>query len=181
MYQKSQSYDVWFLRYGVWQTEFFSTMDHFMPFYPLWTQKIKILKKWKNTWRYYHLTNVYHKQQSYHVWFLRYGVRLTHFFVILDSFLPFTPLTAQKIKIKKKWKKMPGDIIILHTCAKNYNQMMYGSWDMVCNRQTDKWQVTKRWVPHLKNKLCLKTVFKSYYFLIFNIWIFFQSHLCPQL
>ena len=36
-------------------------------------------------------------------------------------------LTAQKIKILKKWKKTPGDIIILHTCTKNYDQMMYGS------------------------------------------------------
>ena len=32
---------------------------------------------------------------------------------------------------------MPGDIIILHMCTKNYDQMMYGSWDMVHNRQTD--------------------------------------------
>ena len=28
-------------------------------------------------------------------------------------------------------KKMPGDIIILHMCTKNYDHMMYGSWDMV--------------------------------------------------
>ena len=49
---------------------------------------------------------------------------------------PFTPLTAQKIKIFTKCKKLPGDIIILHKCPKNYDQMMYGSWDMVhdsCN------------------------------------------------
>ena len=25
---------------------------------------------------------------------------------------------------------MPGDIIIFHMCTKNYDQMMYGSWDM---------------------------------------------------
>ena len=29
---------------------------------------------------------------------------------------------------------MPGDIIILHMCTKNYDQMMYGSWDMVRDR-----------------------------------------------
>ena len=28
-------------------------------------------------------------------------------------------------------KKTPGDIIILHKCTKNYDQMMYGFWDMV--------------------------------------------------
>ena len=27
----------------------------------------------------------------------------------------------------KKMKKTPGDIIILHMCTKNYDQMMYGS------------------------------------------------------
>ena len=39
-------------------------------------------------------------------------------------------------------KKNPGDIIILHMCTTNYGHMMYSSWDMVCdrwtNRQTDK-------------------------------------------
>ena len=34
-------------------------------------------------------------------------------------------------------KKRPGDIIILHMCAKNYDHMMYGSSDMVRNRWTD--------------------------------------------
>ena len=53
-------------------------------------------------------------------------------------FLPFTPLTAQKIKILKKWKRHQGDIIILHTCNKNYDQMMYSSWDIVCNGQTGR-------------------------------------------
>ena len=32
-------------------------------------------------------------------------------------------------------KNFAGDIIILHMCAKNYNYMMYGSWDMECDRQ----------------------------------------------
>ena len=34
MYQKSQVYDVRFLRYGVRQTEFFVILDHFLPFSP---------------------------------------------------------------------------------------------------------------------------------------------------
>ena len=48
-------------------------------------------------------------------------------------FCPFTPLTTWKIKFKKKWKKMPGDII-LHKCTKNHDHMLYFSWDMVCDR-----------------------------------------------
>ena len=77
---------------------------------------------------------MYHKWQSYAVWFLRYEGWRTEFFVILDNFLPYYhPLTTQKIKIFKNWKKkMPEDIIILHMCTIiiNDNHMMYGSWDM---------------------------------------------------
>ena len=55
-------------------------------------------------------------------------------------FCHFGPLFAllppknQKIKILKKWKKSPGDIIILHKCTKNHDHMLYCSWDMVCDR-----------------------------------------------
>ena len=44
---KLQSYDVWFLRYQAQRTECFVILDNFLPIYPLDTQKIKILKKWK--------------------------------------------------------------------------------------------------------------------------------------
>ena len=56
----------------------------------------------------------------------------------LFTLLPPPPppiLRAQKIKIFKKWKKTPGDII-LQMCTKNYDQ------------KSDIW----RWVPHLKSK-----------------------------
>ena len=47
-------------------------------------------------------------------------------------FCPFTPppLTAQKMKIKKKTKKILGDII-LHKCTNNHDLMPYCSWDIV--------------------------------------------------
>ena len=51
------------------------------------------------------------------------------------SFCCFTPLTTWKIKMLKKWKKAPGDIIILHFCTTNEDHMMYGSWDMKHGRQ----------------------------------------------
>ena len=44
-------------------------------------------------------------------------------------------LTIQKIKILKKWKKTPKDLIILHRCTINDNHMMYGSWDAEHNGQ----------------------------------------------
>ena len=46
-HHKWQSYDVWFLRYEVWQTEFLSFWIVFCPFTHLATQKIKIFKNWK--------------------------------------------------------------------------------------------------------------------------------------
>ena len=98
---------VWFMRYGVQQTDFLSFWTIFCPFTPLppplTTWKIKLLKKWKKktTWR-YHFTHAYDKWQSYDVWFLEYWVRWTEIFVILDHFLHLYPLTTLKIKILKK-------------------------------------------------------------------------------
>ena len=34
-------------------------------------------------------------------------------------------------------KKIPGNIIILNMCTKNYDHTIYGSWDMLCDRWTD--------------------------------------------
>ena len=51
----------------------FVILSHFFP------EKSKFWKNEKNTWRYHHLTHVYHKWQSYAVWFLRYGVQQTEF------------------------------------------------------------------------------------------------------
>ena len=126
--------------------EIWSTTDNFLLFWTVFCpfiggygpRKLKFWKNGKDTWRYYHFTNVYHKRQPYGMWFLRYGVQRAEFFVILDCFLlfyppplpPFPLLTTQKIKILKKWKKIPGDVIILHMCTVNDNHMMYGSWDM---------------------------------------------------
>ena len=44
-----------------------------------------------------------------------------------DIFCLLTPLTTRKIEILIKWKK-PGNMIILHLCATNGDDMVYGSW-----------------------------------------------------
>ena len=58
--------------------------------------------------------------------------------VIIFHFWPFLallpPPNSPKNYNLKKMKKIPGDIIILHVCTKNCDQMMYGSWDMVHDR-----------------------------------------------
>ena len=103
---------------------FFVLLPHY------WPQKLKFGKNVKNTWKYYHFTLVNHKWRSFDVWCLRYKVWQTEFLVILGHL-------------------GPGDIIILHKCTKNYDQMIYGSWDMVHNRrtngQTDGWTDGNIW------------------------------------
>ena len=46
--------------------------------------------------------------------------RFNYFSFWAITFCPFTSVTARKIKIKKKMKKTPGDIIILHKGTKNH-------------------------------------------------------------
>ena len=73
---------------------------------------------------------MYHKWQSYDVWFLRYWAQWTKFFVILDHFLPFYPHNNPKNQSFEKMKKNTWRYIILHMRTINESHMMYGSWDM---------------------------------------------------
>ena len=134
VHHKWQLYDIGFLRYGMQQIEFFCHIGLFFALSPPYgPRKSKFWKNEKNTWRYYHFKDVYHKWQSYDVWFLRYGVQKTELFVILSHFLPFYPPKTRKIKILKN--KSPGDVIILNMWTINNSHIMYGSWDMEHKRQ----------------------------------------------
>ena len=116
VYDKWQSYDVWFLRYEAWWTEFFVILDCFLPFYPLTTWTTKTFKNWKSAWRYHNFMHVYHKQQSNDVWFLRYWVQQTDFFVIFQPFfaiLPLNNLEYQNFEIIKKLL----EVIWFYTCV----------------------------------------------------------------
>ena len=109
------------MMYGSWDMEhnkyiFSSFWTVLCPFTPYGPRKTKFWKNEKNTSRYYHFTNVYQKWQSYDVWFLRYKAQRTEFFVMLDCFLPFYPLTTRKIKILKNWKKCL-EILSFYTCV----------------------------------------------------------------
>ena len=88
VYQKSWWYDQQLLRYRVWQTENCNYGSFFALLIP---KKSEFWKNEKSCRRYYHFTHVYQKRKSYEVWFLRYGVTQTEFFVILDHFWPFYP------------------------------------------------------------------------------------------
>ena len=104
---------------------------HFGPIFALLpsnnSENLNFGKTKKNSWRYYHFTHVCHKRQLYDVWFLRYTVGQTKFFVILCHFLPFHSTNNLKNQNFEKMKKAPGDNIMLPLCITNDNHMMYGS------------------------------------------------------
>ena len=102
-------------------------LGHLLPFYPLKTPKMKILKNEKICWRYRHFTLVYQKSQSYDVWFLRYGVRQTEFFCHYGPFFALLPFYFFDRFLP------PGLILQLFTI--NDSLMIYGFSDMECNRQ----------------------------------------------
>ena len=110
-------------------TEFLVILDHFLPFYPTNSSKNQTLKKRKK--KHLEISSFYKSVPNImiicytvpEIWHVT-DVIIFHFGLFF-ALLP--TLTAQKIKIKKKRKKTPGDITILHMCTKNYDQMMYGS------------------------------------------------------
>ena len=93
------------MKYGSWDMEtnghnFLSFWTIFCPSNPLKTKKIKISKKWKNAWRYHHFMQEYenHDHMLYCSWDMAHD-RCNFHFSFWAIFCPFTPLTAQKIKI----------------------------------------------------------------------------------
>ena len=73
------------------------------------------------------------------IWCVTHVVFIFHFsFFALLLPPPLSNLKSQN-KIKKhEKKKTPGDIIILHMCTKNYNDVIYCSPDMVRDRRIDR-------------------------------------------
>ena len=65
-------------------------------------------------------------------------------------FCPFTPLTAQKMKIKKKWKKARR----YHNLTRVYQKLWSDDVQFLrygARQTTDFKSDILRWVPHLKN------------------------------
>ena len=126
-----------YMTYGSWnircdRQKFLPFWAIFCPFSPLTTRKIKILKNWKKLeiLSFYMFTindnHMMHGSQD-RAW-------QTEFFVILDRFLSFYLPNNLKNQNFEKLKNTHQDIIILHKCPKNHDQMLYCSWDMACNR-----------------------------------------------
>ena len=99
----NDNHDVWFLRYEVWQN-FLTFWAIFCPFTPIWTWKIKILKKWKKhlkissfymcTKNHDHTKNHYAIQSVPEIWQVRNAI------FILCSYT----YQLKKIKLKNAWR-----------------------------------------------------------------------------
>ena len=122
---------IWCMVPEIWSTsDFFVILGHFLPFYcpppPLATSKIKFWKSEKNSWRYYHFTHVYHKWQSYYVWFVRYGTQQTEIFVTVGHYLPFyLPEQPRKTKF---WYKEKNAWRYYHFTHVHHKWWSYDVW-----------------------------------------------------
>ena len=118
----------------------FFMLGYFLHFYPPDSPKNRNLKRMKKTLEvslfYTSVPKIMiknHDHMLYCSWDMvhdGYNCYFSHWAI----FCPFTSKLPKKSTFFKKWKKMPRDII-LNKCTKNYNQMMYGSWDIVCDGQ----------------------------------------------
>ena len=88
---------------------------------------------------------------------------MTQFFLILDHFLPLYPLTTQNQNFEK-WKKTPGDIIILPKCTKYHDHVLYCSWDMArdaCNFYFSFWAIFALLPPNSRKNQNQKKKFEQ--------------------
>ena len=110
-------------------------LDHLLSFYPPNKLKNQKFEKIKTTLRFIiilQMCTINDDHMMYGFWDMECdGQTFLSFWAML---CPFNPLTTWKIEILKKFKKTHGDIIILHMRTINGNHMMYGSWNMECNR-----------------------------------------------
>ena len=120
---KWQSYDIWFLRSGVQQTEFLSFWTIFCPFILLTSRKIKILKKWNN-----------------HMEISSFYTSVPKIMIICCTVPEIQHMTD--VIFIFHFGLFFALLPPLHMCTKNYDHMMYSCWDMVHDRQTGRW---KKW------------------------------------
>ena len=134
VYHKWRSYDIWFLKYKVQQTQIFIILGNNFPFSPLTTWKIKILtlKKTPGDIIILHICTTNDNHMMYGSWDME-GNR--QFFVTLDHFLLFYPSMDQENLNFENMKKTPEDIIILQMGTIDDSHLIYGSWYVECSGQ----------------------------------------------
>ena len=174
VYHKYRSYDLWFLRYGAWQTEFFVILGYFCPLTSLTTQKIKILIKFKKCLE---ISSFYTcVPQMTITWCMILEIWSAIDIIFLSfwtSFCPFMPYNNPENQTFEKMNKILGDIIILHKCTIKGNHIMYGSWDIKRDRQNvlSFWAIFCPFTPLTTQKIkILKTFIKNRNHLLYCSW-----------
>ena len=104
---KWQSYDLLFLRYGAWWTEFFVILDHFLLFYPPKNLKNQNFEKMKKNPDDIIILQKCTKNHDHIMLYCSWDVAHDgcDYFSFWAIFCPVTPLTASKMKISKKQKQ----------------------------------------------------------------------------
>ena len=126
VYHKWRSYNIWFLKYKMQQTEIFDILGHFLPFQPLDNLENQNFNIEKNTWRYYHFTHLHHLHPE--IW-----STIGNFCHSGPFFLPFYPIMdPENLNFQKNEK---NTWTYYHFTNINDSHMMYGSPDMECNGQ----------------------------------------------
>ena len=103
-------------------------LGYFLPFYPPNSPKNENIKEMKNMTGdiiILHTCTLNYDHRLYCSWDMAHD-RCNCYFSFSTIFCPFTPLTARKTKISKKWrkKKPTEEIIILHKCTKTHDHML---------------------------------------------------------
>ena len=131
-------------------------MGYFLPFYPpnsLNNENFEKMKKNPGDIHILHKCTKNHDHMLHCYWDMACD-RCNCYFSFWDIFCPFTPLTAQKIKIsenkKKPWRYHHFTQVYLKSWLDYIRLLRYGVWrtDGWTDRKTD----IERWVPHLKKK-----------------------------
>ena len=143
VYHEWQSYDVWFLRYEVRQTELFDILGHFLSFYPNKNpenQNFEKMEKKPEDTILLHKCNINHDHMLYCFWDTMCD-RCNFHFSFWALFLIFYITTAHKIKIKKMRKEQAWRYHhFTHVCQTLWSHdvwfLRYGVQQM--DRQTDR-------------------------------------------
>ena len=117
VYNKWRSYDVWFLRYKAWRTEFFVILSFFSPLTLLTTKRKHNFEKMKTAPRdifILHMPTINDNHMMYGSWNMEWNWHNCLSFWAI--FCLFISLTTRNIKILEKWVKCL-EILSVYKCV----------------------------------------------------------------
>ena len=138
MHHKSRSYNVWFLRYKVQRTMFFCILGHFLPFDLPNNPKNQNFKKIKKCLEILSFYTCVPQLTIICCMFPEISSVTDNFLSFWAIFCPFTPLTTQKIKVLKKWKKVLKISFYTHVAKKMTRWCTVPEIWCMTDRQTDR-------------------------------------------